>query len=130
MTIVSVSLSHKLLEELDALKEELGFSGRSEVIRSGARMFIEDNREKRELEGHIHSILILIHPQMSEDQVTEIKHDYEDIISTQIHSHLQEKQCLELFIMEGDAQRMVQLDRRLNQNVKSLYSKLVSLPRG
>jgi CopG family nickel-responsive transcriptional regulator len=111
------------------LKEELGFSGRSEVIRSGTRMFIEDNREKQKLMGDIHSILILIHPQMSEDQVTQIKHDYEDIISTQIHSHLQEKQCLELFILEGDAQRMVELDRRLNQHVKSLYSKLVTLPR-
>ncbi|MEG3224918.1 MAG: nickel-responsive regulator 1 [Methanobacteriales archaeon Met13] len=128
MAIISVSLSTKLLEEIDALKDEVGFSGRSEVIRAGARLLMEEQREKRELSGKINSILILIHPQKSEDQVTEIKHDFEDIVNTQIHSHLQEQQCLELFILEGDAQRIIQLHQRLNHNVKFLHSRLVTLP--
>lgn len=128
MAIISVSLSNKLLEEIDSVKDEVGFSGRSEVIRAGSRMLIEDHREKREIRGNINSVLILIHPQKSEDQVTEIKHDFEDIVDTQIHSHLPEKQCLELFILEGDAQRIIKLDQSLNQNVKFLHSKLVTLP--
>ena len=128
MTIISVSLSDKLLEEIDSLKEEVGFSGRSEVFRASTRLLIADNEEKKTLKGHIHSILILIHPQRSEDKVTEIKHHFEDIINTQIHSHLQENQCMELFILEGDAERIRELSRLLNKNIKSLYSKLVPLP--
>jgi CopG family nickel-responsive transcriptional regulator len=128
MVIISVSLSDKLLEEIDELKDEMGFSGRSEVIRAASRMLLADNQEKKGVEGHVHSILILIHPQRSEDKVTEIKHHFEDIISTQIHSHLQQNQCLELFILEGDAQRVGKLDRMLNKNVKFVFSKLVNLP--
>jgi CopG family transcriptional regulator, nickel-responsive regulator len=128
MPIISISLSKKLLEEIDALKEEVGFSGRSEVIRASSRLLIADNNEKKEMMGEINAILILIHHQKYEDKVTEIKHDFEDIINTQIHSHLQENQCLELFILEGDARRIRELSRLLNQNVKYLYSKLVPLP--
>ncbi|MBV1768341.1 MAG: ribbon-helix-helix domain-containing protein, partial [Methanobacterium sp.] len=34
MAIISISLNDKLLEEIDALKDEMGFSGRSDVIRA------------------------------------------------------------------------------------------------
>lgn len=128
MAIISVSLSEKLLQEIDALKNDVGFSGRSEVFRASTRLLIADNEEKNKLEGYINSILILIHPKKSEDKVTQIKHNFEDIINTQIHSHLQENQCLELFILEGDAGRMRELSRLLNSNIKFLYSKLVPLP--
>ncbi|OPX59114.1 MAG: putative nickel-responsive regulator [Methanobacterium sp. PtaB.Bin024] len=128
MTIISVSLSEKLLNEIDALKEEAGFSGRSEIIRTSTRLLISENEEKKDLEGHINSILILIHPQKLEDKVTEVKHHFEDIIRTQIHSHLQDNHCLELFILDGDASRIRELSHILNRNIKTVYSKLIALP--
>lgn len=125
MAIVSVSLSDKLLDEIDDLKDEMGFSGRSEVIRASARMLIADNREKKNLRGKINSILILIHDQKDEDKVTEIKHDFEDIISTQIHSHLRENKCLEVFMLDGDAQRMNLLSNMFKTCRKMDYVKLI-----
>ena len=68
--IISVSLSEKLLQEIDQLKEETGFSGRSDVIRASTRMLIADTQDKKNLQGDINSILILIHNQKSEDKVT------------------------------------------------------------
>lgn len=125
MTVISVSLSSKLLNEIDNLKEEMGFSGRSEVIRASTRMLIADNREKEELRGDMNSILVLIHNKSVEDRVTEIKHDFEDVISTQIHSHLRENKCLELFILDGDAQRMNQLSKMFKTSGKIEYVKLI-----
>ncbi|MEN6592737.1 MAG: CopG family ribbon-helix-helix protein [Methanobacterium sp.] len=127
MTIISISLSEKLLGEIDQLKEELGFSGRSEVIRTSTRMLITDNQEKKALKGDINSILILIHDQKAEDKVTEIKHDFEDIINTQIHSHLKDNKCLEIFIMEGDAQRTNTFRKLFQTSRKMDYVKLVSI---
>ncbi|HOI39864.1 MAG TPA: CopG family ribbon-helix-helix protein [Methanobacterium sp.] len=127
MTIISVSLSEKLLKEIDDLKEELGFSGRSEVIRTSTRMLIADNQEKKTLFGNLNSILILIHDQKAEDQVTEIKHDFEDIINTQVHTHLKDDKCMEIFIMEGDAQRMNTLWKLFQANRKMDYVKLISV---
>ena len=125
--IISVSLSEKLLQEIDQLKEETGFSGRSDVIRASTRMLIADTQDKKNLEGDINSILILIHHQKSEDKVTEIKHDFEDIIETQIHSHLKEDKCLELFILEGDAERMNTLTKMFQTTRKIEYVRLITI---
>lgn len=54
MVIVSVSLSKKLLKDIDSIQNEMGFSGRSDVIRASARMLIADNREKSAKIGRAH----------------------------------------------------------------------------
>ncbi len=125
MTIISISLRDEILEEIDRLQKELGFSGRSEVIRAGARMLLADNKEKEKLEGWRNSVLLLIHAQKMEDTVTEIKHEFEDIISTQIHNHLRGDKCIEVFILEGDAARIKQLVRLFQTSGKMDYVKLV-----
>jgi len=125
MTIISISLTDEILNEIDRLQKELGFSGRSEVMRAGARMLLADNKEKEALEGRLNSVLLLIHAQKVEDTVTEIKHEFEDIISTHIHNHLREDKCLEVFILEGDAARIKQLVRLFQTNRKMDYVKLI-----
>ena len=125
MVIISISLTDEILEEIDRLQKELGFSGRSEVVRAGARMLLADSKEKGKLEGRLNSVLLLIHSQKVEDTVTEVKHEFEDIISTQIHNHLREDKCLEVFILEGDAARIKQLVQRFQTSRKLDYVKLI-----
>ena len=125
MTIISISLNDKLLTEIDQLQKELGFSGRSEVIRAGARMLLADNKDKEKLDGWLNSVLLLIHSQKVEDTVTAIKHEFEDIISTQIHNHLREDKCIEVFILEGDAARINDLVRLFLTTRKMDYVKLI-----
>ncbi|KAF5428206.1 CopG family transcriptional regulator, nickel-responsive regulator [Candidatus Methanophagaceae archaeon] len=125
MAIVSISLNEGILDEIDKLQNELGFSGRSEVVRAGVRMLLADSRDKAVLEGKLNSVLLLIHTQKVEDTVTEIKHEFEDIISTQIHNHLREDKCLEVFILEGDAARIKQLVRHFQTSRKMDYVKLI-----
>lgn len=125
MAIVSISLNEGILDEIDKLQNELGFSGRSEVVRAGVRMLLADSRDKAVLEGKLNSVLLLIHSQKVEDTVTEVKHEFEDIISTQIHNHLREDKCLEVFILEGDAARIKQLVRQFQTSRKMDYVKLI-----
>lgn len=125
MTIISVSLNDGLLEEIDRLQKELGFSGRSDVMRTGARMLIADCKEKERLDGRLNAVLLLIHTQRVEHAVTEIKHDFEDIISTQIHNHLREDKCLEVFVLEGTAARIIELERLFQTTGKMEYVKLI-----
>ena len=125
MTVISISLTEEILNEIDRIQKELGFSGRSEVIRAGARMLLADNKDKEKLEGWLNSVLLLIHSQKVEDTVTAIKHDFEDIISTQIHNHLREDKCIEVFILEGDAARIKDLVRLFQTTRKMDYVKLI-----
>lgn len=125
MPIISVSLNDKMLKEIDKIQRKLGFSGRSEVIREGARMLIADNKEKEKLSGKLNSVLLLTHNRKNEGVVDEIKHKFGDIITTQIHNCLQGNTCLEIFVLEGDAERIKQLVKSFQISKKIEYAKLV-----
>ena len=125
MVIVSISLNDTILKEIDRIQNTVGYSGRSEVIRAGARLLISESKEKDRLTGTINSILLLIHSQEIEDVVTEIKHKFEDITKTQIHSHLRENKCLEVFVLEGDAVRVKEMVRLFQTSRKMEYVKLI-----
>ena len=126
MTIVSISLNDKILAEIDAIQMEYGYSGRSEVMRAGARLLISENKEREKLSGIINSVLLLIHTQNVENIVSDIKHQYEDITKTQIHSHLAENKCLDLFVLEGDADKIRSMFRRFQISGKMDTVKLIN----
>ncbi len=88
-------------------------------------MLLADNKDKEKLEGWLNSVLLLIHSQKVEDTVTAIKHEFEDIISTQIHNHLRDDKCIEVFILEGDAARINDLVRLFLTTRKMDYVKLI-----
>jgi len=125
MVIVSISLNDTILKEIDRIQNALGYSGRSEVIRAGARLLISESKEKERLTGNINSILLLIHSQEAENVVSEIKHRFENVTKTQIHSHLRENKCLEVFVLDGDADRIKEMVRLLQTSRKMDYVKLI-----
>jgi len=61
MPIVSISLTEEILKEVDNLQKTLGFSGRSDAIRAGIRSFVSEEKQKAELSGDVHAILLVVH---------------------------------------------------------------------
>jgi CopG family nickel-responsive transcriptional regulator len=121
MTIVSVSMDEELLQDVEEIQRNLRFSGRSEVIRSAVRMFSADLNEKRALTGPLNCICLVTHDEDAEDVVTEVKHGFNRIIETHIHSKLGAGGCLEILVLKGDAKevrelfRVFQTSRRIDQ---------------
>jgi len=126
MVIVSISLNDKILEEVDRIQQDYGYSGRSEVIRAGARLLIAENKEKEKLSGIIDSIFLVIHDQEVENIVSDIKHKFEDITKTQIHSHLKKNKCLDIFILEGEANKIKAMFQHFQVSGKMNYIKLIN----
>ena len=125
MAIISISLNDTIIKEISKIQKSQGYSGRSEVIRTGIRKLITDTEETQKITGHINSILILIHHHDAEDTVSEIKHDFKDITKTQIHSHLEKEKCLEIFVLQGNADRIKEMHRLFNINKKMDIVKLI-----
>ncbi len=125
MPVVSLSLNDQLLEELDGVQGELGFSGRSEVMRAAIRLFLTDGREKQRLVGSVSGLLLAIHSHGAEHHVTQLKAKYVDLIHTQLHNRFREGKCMELFILEGDADRVRELSAELQRNEENEYVKLL-----
>jgi len=125
MTIISISLNENILKDIEKIQNEHGYSGRSEVIRAGVRLLISESKDTEKLFGEINSILLVIHHHDSESAVSEIKHDFKDITKTQIHSHFEKEKCLEIFVLQGKAERIKEMHRLLNTNKKMDIVKLI-----
>ena len=127
MTIVSISLNDEILSELDNLQKSMGFSGRSEAIRAGIRNFVADEKQKAELSGNIHAILLVVHNDEFDHIVSGIKHNFEDLITTHLHSKIEGEKCMELFVIDGEAERVSIITKDFQTNKKMDTVKLVTL---
>ena len=125
MTIISVSLNENILRDIEKIQNDYGYSGRSEVIRAGVRLLISESKDTEKLFGEINSILLVIHHHDSESEVSEIKHDFNDITKTQLHSHFEEEKCLEIFVLQGEAERIKEMHRLFKTNKKMDIVKLI-----
>ncbi len=127
MPIVSISLNNEILAELDRLQASLGFSGRSEAIRAGIRAFVSEEKQKSDLAGNIHAILLVVHGDEFDHVVTGIAHNFEDLITTHLHSKLDQEKCMELFVISGDAKKVATITKDFQTNKNMDTVKLVAL---
>ena len=121
---MSVSLNEEIIESLDKLKS-LGFSGRSEIIRAGIRNLLSDERMKEDLDGEINSLLLAVHDEDSDDQVSSIRHDFDKIIIVHLHNKIDKDRCLEIFSLKGDAKDVKEISRKLQINKRMHFVKLI-----
>ena len=125
MPIVSISLNDEILSEIDKLQKSMGFSGRSEIIRAGIRNLIAEEKQRSNLSGLIHAILMVIHNEESEQIVTGIKHNHEELIGTHLHSKIEGNKCMELFLLHGEADKVDGMTKDFKTNRKMDHVKLV-----
>lgn len=127
MVIVSVSLNKQMVDELERLQKAMGFSGRSETIRAGIRTFAAEERQRAELSGDMHAILLVLHRDKFDDEVAGIRDGFEDLVTMHLHSKIEGDKCMELFVVGGDALRISDITRRFRTNDNMDTVKLVAL---
>jgi CopG family nickel-responsive transcriptional regulator len=127
MPIVSISLNDEILSELDKLQSSMGFSGRSEAIRAGIRTFVSEEKQKSDLSGNIHAILLVVHNDEFDHIVSGITHNFEDLITTHLHSKIEKEKCMELFVIDGDAEKVSTMTKNFQINKNMDTVKLVTI---
>ena len=127
MPIVSISLTDEILKEIDTLQKSLGFSGRSDAIRAGIRSFVSEEKQKEDLSGNVNAILLVVHNDEYDNQVNGIKHSYEDLITTHLHSKIEGDKCMELFMLKGEAESVSSITKDFQINKRMDTVKLVTL---
>ncbi len=127
MPIVSISLNDEILSELDKLQKSMGFSGRSEAIRAGIRSFVSEEKQKSDLSGNLHAILLVVHNDEFDHIVSGITHNFEDLITTHLHSKIEKEKCMELFVINGDAEKISTITKDFQTNKNMDTVKLVAL---
>ncbi|USZ69851.1 CopG family ribbon-helix-helix protein (plasmid) [Halorussus salilacus] len=104
MTVVSISMPDELLDRVDDFADEHGYTGRSEVFREAARNLLgefEDRKlEDRDLMGVV-TVLFSYEDTTVEERMMHLRHEYEGLVASNVHNHVGDHYCMELFILEG-----------------------------
>jgi CopG family nickel-responsive transcriptional regulator len=125
MSIVSVSLDEESIAALDRITESLGLKGRSDAVRVSIRSAMAEIKEMDDLSGLVEGVLIIVHEHHNDSWISVIQHQNEDIIKTQLHSHLQNRKCLELMIISGDGKRIRDMMHEIHSVGQATYLKFV-----
>jgi CopG family nickel-responsive transcriptional regulator len=104
MTVVSVSMPDELLDRLDGFADEHGYTGRSEVVREAARNLLTEfedvQLEERELMGTV-TVMFDFESTAVEETLMGLRHEYDRLVTSHVHSHVGDHYCMELFVLEG-----------------------------
>ena len=125
MPIISISLNENIIQELDNLQEILGFSGRSEIVRASVRNLLLEEKRIEALAGVLHSVLLVIHDEKSDQEISEMRHDYDKIINTHIHNKIDKDRCLEIFVLYGDSEDIKNMTKKFYGNKKMDQVRLI-----
>ncbi len=118
MVVVSLSIPDELLAELDTVLGEGKPASRSEVIRQALRNYISEYRGLSEMKGIvIATITVLYDKEEKNDGHLGLQHEFGEIITSYLHSHLSDDSCLEVMVIKGDASRLKQLIDGLKANL-------------
>jgi len=110
VSIISLSLPDELLQELDTILGEEKSATRSEVIRQAVRSYINDYKSLDKLKGNvIATITVLYEKKEKNEELFKLQHEFSDMITAYLHSHLTETSCLEVMVIKGPSKRLKSL---------------------
>jgi len=110
-----VYIPEDIARELEDIMKSMGIDNKSKVIQEALRVFVLENKWyfTKNVAG---SIAILYNHDVDEVDVklTDIQHEYIDIIKASMHIHLDEKKCMLLIAVKGESSKIKELIGKLH----------------
>ena len=113
MVVVSLSIPDELLVELDHMG---GQASRSEVVRQALNKYITEYKELQEKDREIIATITVLHEKSGKQEDLKLQHEFDDIVTQYLHSHVTAKNCLEVMVVKGNSQRLKGLIDGLKAN--------------
>jgi len=113
---IGISLPKNLLDRFDEIINARGYSSRSEGIRDAIRTYITYYKWMADVKGEREGVITMVydHDQRSLlTTITDIQHEFHEIIKASLHSHVTHNRCLEVILVHGDGGQLKALAERL-----------------
>ncbi|MHB1346742.1 MAG: nickel-responsive transcriptional regulator NikR [Candidatus Humimicrobiaceae bacterium] len=107
-----VSIEESLLSKFDVFIKKRKYKNRSEAIRDLIREnFVNDSWEKSN-KAVAGAIIIVYdhHKRELLDSLVGIQHDYQNLIISSQHIHLDHHNCMEIIVVKGEMQKLFELE--------------------
>ena len=133
ITRVGVTFPPDLLEDFDQIIEKMGYESRSKAIQDAVRLFVSERKWLKEDETATQTgVLLMVYDhdvKGLEAELTEEQHNHSSLISSTLHIHVSEEDCLEAIAVKGKASEIRKLSDKLatKRGVKILKTMIVTL---
>jgi len=110
----SISLEEDLLAGFDRYISRHGYSNRSEAVRDLIRkaLVTDEWADDCEVVGVV-TMVYDHHRSQLQERITELQHDFYELITSTTHIHMDHHNCLEVTIVKGKASQVQDLAGRL-----------------
>jgi len=93
-----------------------GYSSRSEAVRDAIRSMLSEFELSRFETGKVTATVTVISEHERHDvdeRLMRLRHQHDEIVSSNMHIHLGSTYCLEVFITEGEAEKVLNFISRI-----------------
>jgi CopG family nickel-responsive transcriptional regulator len=103
---ISVSIPPDLLRKFDEASKRLGYDERSKAVQTAMQSFVTESKWLCEKKGRGIGAIVMVYDstiRQVADTVTQIQRKYRNIAESAIQMHLDDKNCLQIIPVNGDA---------------------------
>ena len=132
ITRVGVTFPPDLLKDLDAVVSKMGYESRSKAIQDAVALFVSEKKWLQDEKAEQTGVLLMIYDHEVrglESDLTEVQHEHSKVVSSVMHIHIGDRDCLEAIAVKGKASEIRKLSNELTtkKGVKILKTMIVSI---
>jgi|SRR3989337_2662341 len=133
ITRIGVTFPPELLKDFDEITSKMGYESRSKAIQDAVRLFVSERKWlQQEAKTPQTGILLMVYDHETrglERELTESQHHHSNLVSSTLHIHIGERDCLEAIAVKGKASEIRHLSDELatKRGVKILKTVIVSV---
>ena len=111
-----IAIPVDLAREFEKVMKALGYESRSKAIRDAIQHFITMHRWQSAEGSVVGALLVVYNHGEAEEDLTDVQHEFLDIVTSAMHIHLTKELCLQIVAIRGHISR-----------VKELYKKVANI---
>jgi len=121
-----VSISKDILSKFDAVIRRQNYPTRSKAIEDTIRTAISEESFASDSTVVVGTVNVIYDHRKREllNKLTDIQHDYQDIILTSQHIHMDHNNCFEIVVLKGSKARIEELANNIKSTKGVMHSTL------
>ncbi len=129
---IGVTIPPELLKDFDEITNKMGYESRSKAIQDAVRLYVSERKWLKEEDTVQTGIILMVYDHDAkglDSELTEAQHEHSKIITSTMHIHISERDCLEAIAVKGKASEIRHLSDELTtrRGVKILKTTIVTV---
>jgi CopG family transcriptional regulator, nickel-responsive regulator len=129
---IGVTIPPELLKDFDEITEKMGYASRSKAIQDAVMLYVSERKWLKEQDAVQTGIILMVYDhdvKGLESELTETQHEHSSLITSTMHIHISERDCLEAIAVKGKASEIHHLSDELTtrRGVKILKTTIVTV---